>query len=481
MIDCKIYVILLDIKMGLGECMSTFNIVQMSLEAWGAVFCIVTMVVTMYRAKTRSRKLLGNALFFNALVLALDALSDIGMGNFSPVGMIITRVGVSAVYVLQFILLVYVGEYIFQSLQERKLVKDRKIINRIHWACTIGIIIILINNLWHFIYNFDDENRYIRFGGWYFIMLLYIILTLYGMIGVLKHRHELSKRELYALESYIYFPLIMLIVQVFLPGESLINVGTTLSLICMYISDEIGEIEEKSRMAISLSEQEAENERQSALIEKQRAEAEKRKLEAERTTRSAFESKMNLLLGQIQPHFVYNSLATIRSLVIEDPEEAVETIDHFSSYLRGSLSITDGTTLVPFSVERKLVDDYLFMEKKRFGDKVNVVREIETEDFMIPPLSIQTLVENAVRHGIRAKNTAGTITIKTREDEKYIYIEIKDDGVGFDTLTKSDGKHHIGTASTRARIKELLRGKMVIQSALGAGTTIKIQFPKSQG
>jgi sensor histidine kinase YesM len=246
----------------------------------------------------------------------------------------------------------------------------------------------------------------------------------------------------------------------------------------MYISNEIEEIEEYSRMKIELSEQIAETERQSAEAEKQRAEAEKRKLDSERSMHFAFENKMNLLLGQMQPHFVYNSLATIRALVSVDPDGAIETIDHFSSYLRESLAITDGTKLVPFSEELQLIEDYLYMEKRRFGDKVNIERDIQTTEFEVPPLAIQTLVENAVRHGIRAKNNPGTITISTYEDEAKYYVEIKDDGVGFDTLVKSDGKHHIGTASTRARVKELLGGKMVIQSALGAGTRITVHIPK---
>lgn len=458
--------------------MSTLNIIQISLEAWGAVFCFVTMLVTMYRSKKRAGKLLGKALFINALILVFDALCYIYRGDTSKVGFVAVRVFNYLVFMNQFILLAFVAEYIYQILTDRGLTSNRKKINSIMIVATFGMLLVTISQFVPFVYNFDDENCYYRMNGWYFIIALHVLLLSLGTIVVLLKRDKLQVRERRALYSYIYMPLIMLLIQTCFYGMSLINLGTTLSLIAMYISNEIEEIEEYSRMKVELSEQIAETERQSAEAEKQRAEAEKRKLDSERSMHVAFENKMNLLLGQMQPHFVYNSLATIRALVSVDPDGAIETIDHFSSYLRESLAITDGTTLVSFSEELKLVEDYLYMEKRRFGDKVNIERDIQVTDFEVPPLSIQTLVENAVRHGLRAKNNPGTITISTYEDERTYYIEIKDDGVGFDTLAKSDGKHHIGTASTRARVKELLGGKMVIQSALGAGTRITVQIPK---
>lgn len=458
--------------------MSTLNIIQISLEAWGAVFCFVTMLVTMYRSKKRAGKLLGKALFINALILVFDAFCYIYRGDTSKVGFVAVRVFNYLVFMNQFILLAFVAEYIYQILTDRGLTSNRKKINSIMIVAAFGMLLVTISQFVPFVYNFDDENCYYRMNGWYFIIALHVLLLSLGTIVVLLKRDKLQVRERRALYSYIYMPLIMLLIQTCFYGMSLINLGTTLSLIAMYISNEIEEIEEYSRMKVELSEQIAETERQSAEAEKQRAEAEKRKLDSERSMHVAFENKMNLLLGQMQPHFVYNSLATIRALVSVDPDGAIETIDHFSSYLRKSLAITDGTKLVPFSEELQLIEDYLYMEKRRFGDKVNIERDIQTTDFEVPPLAIQTLVENAVRHGIRAKNNPGTITISTYEDEEKYYVEIKDDGVGFDTLVKSDGKHHIGTASTRARVKELLGGKMVIQSALGAGTRITVHIPK---
>ena len=451
---------------------------EVSLEIWGAVFCLVIMLITMFRSTKRSGKVLGLVLGMNVVVLISDAIAHGSEGIDTEIARFLTPIGFTLSFVFGFILLAFVGEYIYQILVERGLVKNRFKINLVHVICLIGIIMIILSQQANVIYEIDLYNNYHRKPGWILFVAIYAIVIGIGLFAVGSRRKSLRTKERRAMLSYVYLPLIGLIVQIFYEELSFINIGTTLAIMSMYISNEVEELEEKTRIEVELAAERAESERKSAEVEKQRAETERQRLEKERKMHEAFESKMNLLLGQMQPHFVYNSLATIRALVIENPDVAVETIDHFSSYLRGSLSITDGTKLVPFSVERKLVDDYLYMEKQRFGDKIKIVEEIETEDFLIPPLSIQTLVENAVRHGLRSKNTVGTLVFSTKQDEENFYVLIEDDGIGFDTIVKNDGKHHIGTASTRARIKEMLDGRMLIQSELGQGTKIVIEIPK---
>ena len=108
------------------------------------------------------------------------------------------------------------------------------------------------------------------------------------------------------------------------------------------------------------------------------------------------ESKITTAISQIQPHFIFNSLSTIKFLVKKDQMEALEAIDEFSDYLRGSMDSLTRKCCVPFSEELELVNHYMYLEKKRFGDKINIKYDIQLDGFMVPALSVQPIVENAV-------------------------------------------------------------------------------------
>lgn len=188
--------------------------------------------------------------------------------------------------------------------------------------------------------------------------------------------------------------------------------------------------------------------------------------------------KNALLLAQISPHFVYNCLSVIRYLCRQDREEAVDTIDHFSDYLRYNMEMMTKNECVPFDMELKLVDDYLFMEEKRFGDKIRITKNIETADFMIPPLTLQPLIENAIKHGLLAKKTGGNLAITVKCKDQRICICIEDDGIGFDTsiLETMDQSRHIGIINARTRLKNMAGGTLEIESAVGTGTKVKIEL-----
>ena len=189
--------------------------------------------------------------------------------------------------------------------------------------------------------------------------------------------------------------------------------------------------------------------------------------------------KTSITISQIQPHFLYNSLATIGYICKKDPAKASDAIDKFSDYLRANLNSLKQEHNIPFSEELKHVETYLWLEKLRFEERLNIVYDIETDDFLVPPLSIQPLVENAVKHGICEKVEGGTLTIRTIEYNETIKIVIQDDGVGFDTKKKpNDGKIHVGIQNVRARIQNMANGTLVIQSQIGVGTTQTITLPK---
>lgn len=191
------------------------------------------------------------------------------------------------------------------------------------------------------------------------------------------------------------------------------------------------------------------------------------------------ESKITTMISQIQPHFIFNSLSTIKYLVKKDQIEAIETIDEFSDYLRGSMESLTRNCGVPFSEELELINHYLYMEKKRFGDKIHIEYDIQMDGFLVPTLSVQPIVENAVKHGIRAQLKGGTIKIATKEDAKHFIIQITDDGAGFDPQAqKEDGKSHVGIANVQKRLALMCEGTLEIESAPGKGCQVTIRIPK---
>ena len=124
------------------------------------------------------------------------------------------------------------------------------------------------------------------------------------------------------------------------------------------------------------------------------------------------------------------------------------------------------------------VEYYLKIEKARFGEHINVIYSIQCKDFSVPPLTVQPLVDNAVKHGITKKASGGTIKISTFEEDNNYVVEIIDDGVGFDT---ENTEMHVGIENARSRIALMCKGDITVKSTVGVGTRVTIEIPKKKG
>lgn len=187
-----------------------------------------------------------------------------------------------------------------------------------------------------------------------------------------------------------------------------------------------------------------------------------------------------LMISQIQPHFLYNVLTTISNLCATDPEEAEETTVLFSQYLRTNLDSLRNEDAVPFSMELGHIKTYVELEKKRFGDKLNVEYDIREVNFKVPSLGLQPIVENSIKHGIRGKNAPGHIKISTEKTNGGYLIVIEDDGIGFDMNmpAKEDGRSHVGMTNVRERLKQMCHATMKIESSPGNGCRTEIYIPE---
>lgn len=187
-----------------------------------------------------------------------------------------------------------------------------------------------------------------------------------------------------------------------------------------------------------------------------------------------------LMISQIQPHFLYNVLTTISNLCVTDPEEAEETTVLFSQYLRTNLDSLRNQEPVPFATELMHIKTYVELEKKRFGDILNVEYDINEQNFKVPSLGIQPIVENSIKHGIRGKNDKGHIKIGSYKINNGYKIIIEDDGIGFDMNApkKEDGRSHVGMINVKERLKQMCGATMNIQSSPGNGCRTEIIIPE---
>ena len=207
-------------------------------------------------------------------------------------------------------------------------------------------------------------------------------------------------------------------------------------------------------------------------LQRSRLEAEKSIVEAELK-----ESRVSIMLSQIQPHFIYNTLGTIERMCLKDPQKANELVRNFSLYLRGNFSELDSVVPIRFAEELKHVEYYVNIEKVRFPD-MNIEYDVETTEFVLPALSVQPLVENAIKHGLMRLETGGTVKIHSYEIPTHFCVEVTDDGVGFDTDAPIDEKKHIGLRNIRGRLKAMVNGDLVLESKPGVGTKAVIMIPK---
>ena len=188
------------------------------------------------------------------------------------------------------------------------------------------------------------------------------------------------------------------------------------------------------------------------------------------------QQRIKIMMSQIQPHFLYNTLSTIQVLCHTDPEKAADITGNFSSYLRRNLSSLDEPGLIPFEKELEHTQTYVQIEETRFPN-IHVTYDIQDSDFSLPPLTLQPMVENAIRHGVRIRDE-GIVEVITRKQNGFHELLIRDNGVGFDTAKfESSDRSHVGLRNVRERIESMCAGTLTVESRIGEGTTVTIRIP----
>ena len=180
------------------------------------------------------------------------------------------------------------------------------------------------------------------------------------------------------------------------------------------------------------------------------------------------------MMSQIRPHFIYNTLGSVEQLCELQSEKAAELVHNFSLYLRGNFRELDNPAPIRLSQEIQHTKHYVNIEKVRFPD-IQVEFQIESTDFLLPALSVQPLVENAIKHGLMPLPKGGKVLVRTYETKENFCVCVEDNGAGFNPGTVTDG---LGINNIRARVEAMCGGSLEIQSAPGQGSKICLNIPK---
>ena len=288
------------------------------------------------------------------------------------------------------------------------------------------------------------ENIYLR-GDYVFVASLTPVCIYIMILAItLQNRKALSRHVTVALLSYVWLPLLGQLIQNLFRGVGILNPCITLAQLLMFLNVHL-----------------------------------EQELQYERSRRELDQAQMALMLSQIRPHFLYNSLTAIRRLCEVDSRDAKAAINDFSLFLRANMESLSNQLPIPFEQELQHAQSYLNLEQRRFDD-LTVAYELGAMDFCLPALTLQPVVENAVVHGVRKKDGGGAVTIRTSENESHFIITVTDDGIGFDPDAIAD-RSSIGLTNVSRRLELLCKGSLQVNSAPGCGATATILIPKEKG
>ncbi len=318
---------------------------------------------------------------------------------------------------------------------------------------TCMLILLIFNIPFEFMYKIDEANLYVRTDG-------FLVISIYGaiMVGLIiatlvYYRKKMTKREWIVFTLLLSFIAVTLVLQLFFYGFSFFNLAVLASVIVTELS-----------MFALLSED---------FIATEKANNQK-ELDIMRLRDTA-------IISQVKPHFIYNPLNAIK-MIDGSPPKTKKAITDFAKYLRVNLVSLETIDLIKFDDELDHVKTYIDIEKLRFGDEVNVEYDIKDNAFSVPVLSVQVLVENAVKHGIAPKRGGGTIKISSYLQDNAHHIVVEDDGLGFDVNAPLDTtRTHIGLESVKNRLKLRINGELKIESEIDKGTKAEIIIPINEG
>ena len=420
------------------------DMIRVAFELWGILFCLIAAIcVYMVTEKKQGKRIWLTWLYVTqALLLLCNAMIWLYEGTTGTRSFYLVRIGYNGCYILYNVMILLCTGYLKSCIRTNAKRGCEEVLAYVLASAGIGFTV--VSAFCGIAYYFDDANRYVR-GSLY--ILPYVFTwggTLANIRLLIKCRSFIEKNRQRALLIYLLTPFLAFALQVFVYPSSLLDILMTLSLIGLFVAVVYGQARE--------------------LMEKEH---------------QVNEMKIQSMMSQIQPHFLYNTLNAITYMCDKDAQIAKRALGDFSNFLRGNLNSLKSETMISFESELHHVEAFLALEKLRLGDELNIVYDINDSGFFLPPLTLQPIVENAVEHGIAKAECGGTLVIRTRREGDWHEILVADDGTGFDAQTyMSNNKHtHIGVENVHKRIWHQCGGTIVMSSSQGNGTQVIIRIP----
>lgn len=424
--------------------MSTEAYISISLQTFGI---LVSLIIILFLRIFKIRKnyldfLYTQFVMCNVLLQLCNVLAWIFDRRPDLFSRIVAYISSLLMFAVSYLLIGAFSRYFYNYIKSKNgYLGQVKVVTQSLISISVVLVIISIFNGMYF--NIDANNIYSRGVLYPLSIIMGFTCILPAVFALVKNWGLLSKTERFSFTIYVAAPLLAIIYQLLTTEAFPLHIVTTIVVIGIYIF--------------------IQSEQTQMYYEKE--------LELEK-------AKSAMMIAQIQPHFLYNSLLSIKQLCDTEPEKAASALEHFSYYLRGNLDSLSSSSLIEFTKEFEYVEDYLFLEKMRFEDRLQIEYDVQFKKFLIPSLTLQTIVENAVRHGVMKKKNGGTIKISVLRKKNQVNIIVEDSGVGFDVNQKiNDGKTHIGLKNVKQRILTECGGNVIIESKKGEGTKVKILIP----
>ena len=306
---------------------------------------------------------------------------------------------------------------------------------------TALFVLLIITQFTDGIYYFTPDNQFVR-GVWYPVLIVPMIgLIVVNLFGVIRRRNKLTKKHFIAFLVYLFPLMIAMIIHTFVSVFWLIVIAVSVSALSM--------------SGIIIADQIEQNIRQQREIADQRA---------------------RIAVLQMRPHFIYNTMMSIYYLCKQDSEKAQQVTLDFTTYLRKNFNAVAGREPIPFSEELEHTRAYLAVEQAQFEDNLRVEYDTPHTLFRVPPLTLQPIVENAVKHGMDPDASEPLlVSIKTAQTDSGSEIVVEDNGPGFKAT--DDSTPHTALNNIRERLSNI-GASLTVSSREQGGTTVRIFIPK---
>ncbi len=444
--------------------------IQIVIELWNSVF-LMLMIFSLIIKKPRAKQELTKnieipytkeiLIFYNLIFLynLCNVISILSTGSNAVISYWLVRIFDFLYYVIGAFQTLFFLQLIKKYIAEKNgFTLLRKAVSAVQLLHVPALLLLAVTPFTGALYSFDELNRYVRgplFIWWHITTIISFLFIILVYI-VERKNTDIFLRQIIVTATVI--PLAGFIINTVRSDLSFNNICVSITALIIFL------FYEKHKTDVTVRTFHELDLLQTQLVEK--------KLALE-------QSKNAVLMAQIQPHFINNSLMALRSRCRDYPD-LYRSITQFSQYLRSHFEAIGDTKMISFEREMENVEAYLDLERENYGDRLQVEYNIECDDFLIPALSVQPLVENAVRHGIGTYEQGGTVYIKAFKKNEKICIEIIDDGSGQSSITEQQEKRRgIGIENVRSRLRTIDIGELeIIRSE--HGTTARITIEKGQ-